>query len=215
MCDGRLALELDLTDIRGPILHGDAGYIPWGSTRTSFYYSRPRMKAVGTLEIDGQARPVTGMLWFDRQWGYDVRDPWLMWDWFSLRLDDGSSIMLYVFRDPNSPLAEGTYVPAIGQPIHLDAAAFTVQSTDHWTSPHTAIRYPMGWDISIPSQGLTLAVTAAAKDQEFDALLTTFNIYWEGLCTVTGVRTVADQPGQSQPVTGFAYTELTNYTPAD
>ncbi len=212
MTDGQFALTLDALDERGPILHGDGGYVPYGLTGTAFYYSRPRMRATGTLTVDGQDRPVTGTLWFDRQWGYDITKPSVKWDWYSLRLDDGSSIMLFVFRDDTAPVALGTYIPATGDPIHLPADAFTIQATDSWRSPHTLIKYPTRWNISIPSQGLTLSVAAVAKDQELFALLTTFNIYWEGLCTVTGTRAAADATAPAQPVGGYAYVELTNYT---
>ncbi len=210
MADGGFALALDAADQRGPILHGDAGYVPFGPAGTAFYYSRPRMQATGTMTVDGQARPVSGTLWFDRQWGYDITDPSLKWDWYSLRLDDGSSVMLFVFRDGDEPVAMGTYIPPAGDPVPLPADAFTIQPTDSWRSPRTGRTYPTRWSITIPSQGLALNVAAVANDQELVVLLTTFNIYWEGLCNITGTRALADGT-PAQPVTGYAYVELTNY----
>jgi predicted secreted hydrolase len=204
MADGAYAVDLILQDARGAVLHGEEGYAPYGADGRSFYYSRPRMQAQGTLEINGEPHAVSGILWFDRQWGRDLKDPRLPWDWFSLRLDDGADVMLYAFRDTNPAVAFGTYIPATGDPMPLAREDFITTPTAWWTSPHTGIAYPVGWEISIVPQQLSLTVTAVADNQEFDARSTTLNVYWEGLCTVTGTRA-------GQPVVGRAYVELTNY----
>ncbi len=207
MADGNFALNLELIDQRGAILHGRNGYISYAyPSHHSFYYSRPQMLASGTLQIEGQTLPVTGEFWFDRQWGRDITSSFQKWDWFSLRLDDGSDIMLFVFRDTDPPLVEGTWIPPVGDPVDLTAEDFTITPTEWWTSPNTNITYPVAWQINIPSQDLALTVKALANDQELDVRPTTLNIYWEGECTITGTRT-------GQPVAGSAYVELTNYPP--
>lgn len=202
--DGSYAMDLTLVDQRGPVLHGDAGYVPYGQYGRSFYYSRPRMHAGGTLEIDGRACDVTGEFWFDRQWGRNLQDPWLRWDWFSLRLDDGSDVMLFVFRDTDPPVASGTYVPAAGEPSPLAASDFDIEPVAFWISPHTGATYPVAWEIVIGPHDLSITVTAVTEDQELDTRATTLNVYWEGLCTITGTRAGA-------AVTGHAFVELTNY----
>ncbi len=203
LSDGSYALDLSLTDSFGPVFHNGTGYVAYGSDLHSFYYSRPKMTASGTLEIDGQQYPVTGELWFDRQWGRDLMDPTQKWDWFSLRLDDGSSIMFFVFRE-DTTIAYGTYIPPSGEPVALENTEFSITPTIKWVSPHTGIEYPVGWTIEIVPQNLALTVRAVADDQEVDAETTTFNIYWEGLCDVEGTR-------GDQPIGGIAYVEMTNY----
>ena len=202
--DGSLAIDLELRDKRGPILHGDGGYVPFGTSGRAFYYSRPAMQAAGTLTIDGRPRQVTGEFWFDRQWGLQVANPWAKWDWFSLRLDDGTRIMLFVFRDPLAPVWFGTYIPPTGDPLTLGPGDFNITPTATWTSPHTSRTYPVAWRVDFPAQELELTVTASADDQELNVVSSTFNVYWEGLCRISGTRA-------SQPVTGHAYVELTNY----
>jgi predicted secreted hydrolase len=162
------------------------------------------MQAAGTLQVGGQSYQVAGEFWFDRQWGRDLRDPRIAWDWFSLRLDDGLDVMLFVFRDPQVPVVSGTYMPAEGNPISLAADEIAILPTRWWTSPHTARTYPVGWSIQVPSRQLALEVSAVADDQELDVISTTLNVYWEGRCEVTGTRA-------GQPVTGSAFVELTNY----
>lgn len=201
---GALAIDLRLEDEHDPVLHGESGYLPFGPHGMSFYYSRPRMSARGSLTIDGRPRAVTGEFWFDRQWGLYLINPWLGWDWFSLRLDDGTRVMLFVFPDDERPVSIGTYVPTTGEPQSLRAEDFVILPTATWTSPHTGIEYPVEWTVRIDSRDLTLSVAAVAPDQEFDARATTLNIYWEGLCTLSGRQ-------DGQPVAGHAYVELANF----
>ncbi len=205
MASGRYALDLTVEDERGPILHGVNGYVPEGVRGRSFYYSRPRMQASGTFAVNGETHTASGALWFDRQWGLDLTNPRLPWDWFSVRLDDGTNLMLYRFRDSDPPVMLGTYIPASGEPLTLTADQIAITPTASWTSPHSGTTYPVAWDMQVGVDGLTLHVSAVADDQEFDARATTDNIYWEGLCSVTAT---ADGRGS---ITGYAYAELTNY----
>jgi predicted secreted hydrolase len=204
MFDGAYAVDLVLEDQSGPVLHGDRGLVPYGQHGNSFYYSRPVMLASGTLQDNGRPHPVSGYLWFDRQWGQDLSDPWLPWDWFSLRLDDGTNVMLFTFRDTTPPVSFGTLMSRTDEPRHLDDRAFAITPTAFWTSPHTGATYPVSWDIEVIPHELSLAVTALVADQELDVRATTLNVYWEGMCAVTGTHA-----GRS--VSGVAYVELANY----
>ncbi len=202
--DESYAVDLLLEDERGPIAHGTNGYVAFGGEGSSFYYSRPRMRATGTLAESGQTHRVDGYLWFDRQWGRDLSNPWLRWEWFSLRLDDGTDVMLYVFPGRATPVAWGTYIPSAGPPQTLDAGDFVVTPTSFWSSPRTGATYPVSWDIEVFPIGLSAIVATVAEDQEFDARASTLNVYWEGLCSVEGTK-------EGEPVSGAAYVELTNY----
>ena len=42
---------------------------------------------------------MTRSAWMDHQWGDFITLTGTGWDWFSLRLDDGSAYMVYVIRD--------------------------------------------------------------------------------------------------------------------
>jgi predicted secreted hydrolase len=200
--DGQYAVDLTLFDERGAVIHGSDGYVPFGTGDWSFYYSRPVMQATGTMLIDGELHDVTGTFWFDRQWGRDLTNPWLRWDWFSIRLEDGTRIMLFTF--PDDMIASGTYIPPTGDFIPISADEFTTLTIDWWTSPHTGITYPSGWEIEIPTYNLLMEVMPVVNDQEIDARSTTLNVYWEGLCTIEASR-------GDETLTGDAYVELANY----
>ena len=50
----------------------------------TYYYSRPRMAATGTLTLDGKALEVSGTVWFDRQFGDLNAVVHRGWQWFAI-----------------------------------------------------------------------------------------------------------------------------------
>ncbi len=200
--NGDYALSLALRDTRGAILHDGDGYVPHGSG-WSFYYSRPRMEASGTLRVGDAALNVSGQLWFDRQWGRDLNDPHLPWDWYSIRLDEGTDIMLYTFPGRAGPVAFGTVVPPFDPPYSLGADEFRISPSATWVSAATGVAYEIAWDIELPGQDSVLQLRAVVDDAELDTRSSTRNIYWEGLCTVDGHI-------GGELVSGYAYVEQAN-----
>ncbi len=194
------AFNLALASEKAPALHGGTGLVDFGVAGKSYYYSRTRMDVTGSITVGGKESKVTGLAWFDHQWGnFQPQD--VGWDWFALQLDDGTDVMLSVLFGPNhKPLYNyGTVVTKDGQRQDLTADHFRVQSTGSWTSPTTGIAYPSGWQVAIPKLGVDVAVTPLLLASEFDARQTTQNVYWEGDVAVSGTHT------------GVGYVELTGY----
>jgi predicted secreted hydrolase len=199
-------LDLDLVASGAPVLHNRIGYIDFGPAGGSYYYSRPRMTATGTLQLGTATLQVSGTAWFDHQWGDFIAVGGGGWDWFAANLADGSSLTLSLVRDAGGayPLAYGTLQRADGSVRHLDRDAFSVTTQGTWTSPGTGARYPAGWRIDVPSEGLEMALTPAVAAQELDTRATTGVVYWEGAQRVTATL-------RGTPVSGEAYVELTGY----
>ena len=110
--------------------------------------------------------------------------------------------------DGSYPLVYGTVVDPDGTTRHLDRDAFTVEVTDHWTSPATGADYPAGWTIRIPGEDdLQIELRPTVAAQELDTRATTGVIYWEGSQVVSATRAGA-------PLGGKAYVELTGYAPS-
>jgi predicted secreted hydrolase len=124
------------------------------------------------------------------------------WDWFSLRLDDGRDLMLYLMRDEAGSLdfGSGTLVAADGTARYLAESDFEIEVLDHWTSPETRARYPSKWMIRLP--GLELIVTPALADQENRSRLPRGVFYWEGAVEI-------ESPAGTSLGKGFV--ELTGY----
>ena len=199
-------LDLRLTSQKPPVLQGEDGFIGVSGSEQSYYYSRTRMAANGTLMDHGSPLAVAGTAWMDHQWGDFMLEGGGGWDWYSLQLDNGADIMLSVVRDDagRQALVYGTYVDQAGRATHLRAEDFTVEAQSRWVSPATNGDYPMGWRLQVPGHALQLQLEPVLEDQELDTRASVGRAYWEGQVLATGTQL-------DQPVTGKGYVELTGY----
>jgi predicted secreted hydrolase len=202
------ALELVVRDRKPPVLHDEDGYFTWAPETGSYYYSRTRLEATGTLTVEGQPLRVSGQAWMDHQWGNFLLTGRGGWNWFALQLDDGRELMLWNTHDGAGQVVfgSGTLVQPDGTPRYLAGAEFTVTATGQWTSPHSGATYPSGWIVELPAERLTLTVRPLLLDQELQALASTGVVYWEGAVEIHGRQ-------GDQSVTGVGYVELTGYAP--
>lgn len=198
------AIELNLAAKKPVVLQYGKGWMTVGSTKPFYYYSYTDMAVSGSITVDGVKKNVTGTTWMDHQWGTMGQD-YSGWDWFSLRLDDRTDVMLFTVRRPGKPgFNGGTVIDAAGKGLELKDTDFSVKSTGQWVSPHTQGTYPHGWTVTIPSQQLDVTITPLVADQEFHQSIGGTPIYWEGLCRISGTRA-------GKPIGGDAYVELTGY----
>lgn len=185
----QFSFDLQLVSTQAPVFHGNDGLIPLGSAGSSFYYSRPRMNITGSIKINGHTEAVKGLAWFDHQWG-DFSPPQLSWDWFSLQLEDDSDIMIYQLRDPSgTPVLYTGSLTQNGKTDILAMDDFSLTKVKHWLSNKTGISYPIEWQLKIPAKNIDVTTKSLLNDSEFDATLTSYNIYWEGAIQVTGSHT--------------------------
>jgi predicted secreted hydrolase len=201
-----VSLTLWLTPVKPAVLHGNRGYSRKSSESplsASLYFSYTNLETKGTLKSGGRVFTLKGKSWFDRE--ISSREPgedFKGWDWFSLQLDDGREIMLYLIRKKDGStdqFSSGTFVYADGSYRHLSRNDFAISALSHYRSKKTGSRYPSGWRISIPSEKLELSVSPQMEDQELIAGFSMWSHYWEGSCTVSG------------NATGRAYVEMTGY----
>jgi predicted secreted hydrolase len=205
-----IALDLVLTPAKPPVLNGDRGYSRKGRAErnATYYYSMTRLGAEGVLDIGGVPREVTGEAWLDREWGTSQLDTAQVgWDWFSMQLDNGEELMLYVLRRGDGTAdgtSSGTYTRHDGTTQHLKREDFAVEVRDTWRSPESGAEYPSGWVIWIPALGAELRIDPTVRGQELRTEESTRVTYWEGSVRVEGTL-------RGQSVRGKGYTELTGY----
>lgn len=203
-------LDLRLSSTKPPALHGQSGWVQFGPAGGSYYYSRTRLTVTGTLTLDGASMAVTGLAWFDHQWG-DFISVGGGWDWFAVNLDNGDDYTISRIRsaDGTTAFTYGTYVAANGYVAAIPDRAGIVQPTGTWTSPHTGAVYPSGWSLvpQLDSRLGPIRLDPTVADQELDTRATTGVVYWEGSQRVSA----SIMPGP--PIGGEAYVELTGYAP--
>lgn len=189
VANDQFAFDLQLEDLEPVVNHGVDGIISLDIAGDSYYYSRTRMNVTGTLEVAGIKEHVTGISWFDHQWG-DFLPAKLSWDWFSLQLDNGVDLMLYQLRDKQgNPVRYSVTVAKSGTTEILDQAEFTLTPGRKWRSEKTGNSYPIFWNLKIPGKKIDLNISSIVNDSEVDARLTTYLTYWEGAVNVEGSHT--------------------------
>jgi predicted secreted hydrolase len=198
-------LQLDLEPGGAPVPNGNAGLSVKSAEpgAASYYYSLPRIAVKGTLVRAGAPAAVTGLAWFDHEWGSGALGTQQAgWDWFALQLDDGSALMFYALRDragARDAHSAGTYIDSAGASRALTSGEVQLDSTGAWVAGD-GVRYPSGWRIRVPALDLDLTAQPLLKDQE----LRTTPRYWEGAVQVHGTRAGA-------PAGGRGYVELVGY----
>jgi len=204
--EGSITIDLTLASDRPVVLQGDHGLSQKGPEpgNASYYYSRTRMTARGTVRAGAEAVPVVGLAWMDREWSTSALGPDLVgWDWIALQLDDGRDVMVYRLRRRDGgtdPHSAGALVSAAGATRALAPAEVTLDALDHWTSPRSRVRYPSRWRLAMPGAGLNLVITPRLADQE----LIVGTRYWEGAVRVEGTAA-------GRPIGGRGYVELVGY----
>lgn len=202
-----VALDLILDETLPPVLQGDRGYSKKGPEpgNASYYYSIVQQQSSGTVTVGDESFEVSGLTWKDHEYSTSALSPGTVgWDWFSLQLDDGSSLMLYGLRQENGDIADvsaGTYVSPTGEAQPIDNSEWRIDVVDTWRSPVSKAAYPARWHIEIPKLDLVLDGESLMADQELNFAATT---YWEGAVGFAG--SVGDHP-----VTAKGYVEMTGY----
>jgi len=185
-------VNLTLESHRAPMMVNGNGVIKMPEGGTSKYYSFTRMRTTGTIETAGGAQStVTGLSWFDHQWGNFVvlLRPW---DWFAFQMEDGTDYNLFSFR-----AVLGYQTRACANALKPDGSLqvsnrMQLARTAWWKSPRTGDNFVTAWKVTIPDRNEVFDVTTPAPDQEMHRVgLTDLPPpYWEG--TVNVIRHNAD-----------------------
>lgn len=208
--NGDVGFEASLRPVKPAILNGKEkdGVSYKDEGEASRYFSYTNMEVEGDLTIAGKTEHFTGAAWMDREFGtWTATEKQKGWDWFSIQMNNGSELMVYQLRDGSNRVSEysaGAFLSADSQHISLGHDEFNVTPRGYWKSPTSGATYPSGWQVEVPSLGISLQVDPEMENQELDTRGTTMIIYWEGACRVSG------SCGGSK-VEGRAYIELVGY----
>jgi predicted secreted hydrolase len=208
----RTAAGLDAIDFvqvpeKKPAIHGRGGVSRKSDCPScaSHYYSYTRLHTTGTLVFKGERMPIDGLSWMDHEYGSSELEPnQAGWDWFAIQLDDRRELMLYSLRQKDgsvTPQSSGSLVEPDGSVRYLPRAAFVIDATGSWKSPHTGGTYPSGWRVRVPSASVDVTLAPTVLDQELAGTSSGVS-YWEG---------AVDVRSASGAALGVGYVELTGY----
>ncbi|MEB3299177.1 MAG: lipocalin-like domain-containing protein [Candidatus Sericytochromatia bacterium] len=199
-------LDLDFTTTKGPMMINGNGLIDMPEGDFSWYYSRTRLQTRGSLLVDGRRIPVTGLSWFDHQWGpFYVSGFKERWDWFSIQCEDGTDYNLFGFRK-----ADGTVVARHANVLDAEGRLtthreFGLVREAWWQSPVSRRWYTTAWSVALPGRRESFRLAATLPGQELarrtSFLLDPLPEYWEGSMKVTRTAPDGGRTG------GFAYCE--------
>lgn len=209
--DGGDELSLVLSPEKPPVLHGPNGLSRKGPEpdAVSAYVSLTRLASAGWWTTGGTSEAVTGLSWFDHEWGSgSIGKETQGWDWFAVHLLDGRDLMLYRLRGAGgsaSAFGSGSLVEKNGNVLPLSSQDFSVEETARWKSPRSGATYPSRWVLRVPRASIALDVVPLLADQELVTERSTKVTYWEGAC---------DVKTPSGAAAGRAYVEMTGYAGA-
>jgi predicted secreted hydrolase len=203
----QVALDLVVKETLPPILQGDRGYSAKSSEpgNASYYYSIVRQETTGKVTVKGESFEVTGLTWKDHEYSTSsLSADDVGWDWFSLQLDNDTSLMLYLLRRKDGTIesvSSGSFITADGTVQPLNNTDWQLEVLDTWKSPTSKAEYPAKWRLAIPKLALNLEGQPLMPNQELNLSTT----YWEGAVSFKGTQ--AEQPVQAR-----GYVEMTGYT---
>lgn len=210
----QLSFSIDDTDVNVQlrsdepwVLQGNQGFSQKsGEGQASYYYSQPKIQVQGDIVYQGKTLEVNGNAWLDREWSSQpLAESQQGWDWFSLHLNDGRSLMVFQLRqDSGDNWLSGSLVDIDGSSQSLSSADIQLKVLERRkiTLPQTAkpglakqVDLPLRWEISLPSLDQRWEVEALYDNQWMGTQFP----YWEGVVRVGG--------GSA----GMGYMELTGY----
>lgn len=206
IAEDSLHLDLQLIVPSTPLFQGKGGLSQKTTHHASYYYSYPRMQTSGHLSIGNNTVSLEGFSWFDHEFSDDPKSKgFIGWDWFGLRLDDGTDLMIYFLRDD-----EGVYSAESGGTWYHGEKREILSMTDIQTKQlstwraESGARYPLEWLMRIPHLDLEFTIKARHPNHELETDGSTFITYWEGAVSVQGIHA-------GRPINGEGYMELTGY----
>ncbi len=175
---GPVTIDLNHQRIEAYFLEGDEGYVPITDKAGYLYYSAAQLQTTGMITYAGRQFEVTGVSWFDHQWGVEPPEPeaadhrplpalparasglipagagksYIGWVWFAFNFEDGTSLTLAGALGSLQPRPPEIFV--WGKIVQGETARATVVDgyvslTDYMTSPQTGAEWPCGWEFKL------------------------------------------------------------------
>ncbi len=199
----KIRLHLFLTATKPPLLIAGDGYLPVGSSGTTYYYSLPLLSVFGEWTENGTTDSVSGIGWMDHQWGNFFVTPTSKeaYEWFSVQLEDNRQLVFWdIFTARNRiphDKAHKMCTLSFADGSQDTSLSFSIQRLSFWKSPRWGLTFSHQWRFRDPKHHIDLFLHPDVDDQVADVLGTM--PFYEGSCSVSGIWN-----GDSVKGVGFA-----------
>lgn len=166
-------LNLKLTPLTNPLILGDNGTVQLGTNGYLKGYAYPQIKAEGTIENKGKTKKVEGTIFGEHFWGEtNPLTTFKNLNWFEINLANSNTnqktnLVIYDFRNNKdqqiTPTANIMQNSGEKQETVHDVE---VKVLEYWKSDKTWRKYPVKWEINIPSKDINLTASAVIPNQE-------------------------------------------------
>jgi len=148
----------------------------------SHYYSQPFIKVSGEVYWQNKWQKVSGNAWFDREWGSQMlAEDQQGWDWFSLRLNENTALMVYRIRSTETDYLYASVMRRDGSIRTLSSEDIVLENSKS-VYLGTDSTYPESFSIEIAQEAIDIEVTVINKKQ-----IMRFGIeYFEGMVSFSG-----------------------------
>jgi len=203
-------VELFLEALKPPLIIAGSGYLPIGSSGSSYYYSLPLLNVHGKLTLAGRTEPVSGIGWMDHQWGnfFVTPNSKESYEWFSVQLNDNRQLVFWdIFTGQNKiprDKAHKMCTISFRDGSQDTSLSFSIQRLAFWRDKRGLI-FSHRWEFTDPLHNIRLLIQPVFDNQVASVLGSM--PFFEGSCTVSGTW-------QGEKVSGVGYAELLHkYSP--
>ena len=157
------ALDIDMSVIKRPMILVDSGYLNQGINNYTYYYSFTGFDVKGYLTLNNKKEKVSGIGWFDKQYGNfhpEVREKY---EWFSIQLSNNMDINVWnIFTTDNKLPLNPTYRLFncyINDSTFYYTYNFDIEHKAYFYSPDSSRIYGGKFKLIEDSLGINLDIT--------------------------------------------------------
>ena len=143
------SLSIQCSANKPPLILNDNGLLDLGATNYSYYYSITDLDLTGNIEFDGIKEKISGLAWFDRQYGNFNPYQNESYEWFNVKLTDGVDLNIWnIFSEENKIPGTKKYricSAYLNDTTFLTTEQFDIKRIAYTYTPDNARCYSSAW----------------------------------------------------------------------
>ena len=201
---GNASVSLNLDAKRSPLIVDEDGLLCQGSGSYTYYYSLTNLATNGSIVFNGMEETVTGICWFDRQYGNF--DPYEdeSYEWFSIQLDGNMDLNIWNIFTPDNSIPQSKEYRIcsviINDTVSFTTRNFQIERLSYAFTPDSQKCYATSWRIISDTLGMDLLVKVNDENSEINISEIALRFY-EGSTKIKGKI-------NDEIVTGVGFAEL-------